>query len=270
MRTSVLVKEPREDCAHAAARASGELHNVASIDAHAPFRQTAVTSTAAKPLPRHPISGWYAERLAQWIAEALRATVLRPWHVTLFGSVCGTAAMASLMGSPQSSAVAAAWVWIAWLCDRVDGRLARLQGNASRVGAWIDGNLDEFVDLGVHAAMAFAAATATESSLPWFLFAALVLGKYLLMHGLMLDREQGIPLSSTSGPRAPGQAFQRVSRWRAAYHLPGNADIRLHLLVAALLTGWLTLELALVAAYYNIRWLVRLVRMVRGAAGASR
>ena len=35
-------------------------------------------------------------------------------------------------------------------------------------------------------------------------------------------------------------------RLRAVYHLPGNADVRIHLLAAALLTGWFLAELAFV------------------------
>ena len=54
---------------------------------------------------------------------------------------------------------------------------------------------------------------------------------------------------------------------RRLYHLPGNADVRLHLLVAALLTGWLAAELILVAVYYNLRWMARYVLVARRLGG---
>ena len=54
---------------------------------------------------------------------------------------------------------------------------------------------------------------------------------------------------------------------RAAYHLPGNADVRVHLLAAALVTGWFSAELAVVAAYYNLRWIARYVLVARRLGG---
>ena len=50
---------------------------------------------------------------------------------------------------------------------------------------------------------------------------------------------------------------------RAAYHTPGNADVRVHLLAVAWLTGWLGAELAVVAVYYNLRWIARYVLVAR-------
>jgi hypothetical protein len=49
--------------------------------------------------------------------------------------------------------------------------------------------------------------------------------------------------------------------------LPGNADVRVHLLVLALATGYLGVELALVAVYYNLRWLVRYALVARRLGG---
>jgi hypothetical protein len=39
-------------------------------------------------------------------------------------------------------------------------------------------------------------------------------------------------------------------------------------LLAALCTGWLTAELALVALYYNLRWIVRYALVARRLGGA--
>ncbi|MFH1922574.1 MAG: hypothetical protein ABIP48_22150, partial [Planctomycetota bacterium] len=54
---------------------------------------------------------------------------------------------------------------------------------------------------------------------------------------------------------------------RAAYHLPGNADVRVHLLAVALAGGWLLEELCVVAAYYNLRWIARYVLVARRLGG---
>jgi hypothetical protein len=71
----------------------------------------------------------------------------------------------------------------------------------------------------------------------------------------------------------PAGDARSTSLIRRLYHLPGNADVRLHLLVAALATDCLTLELAIVAAYYNMRWIARYLllglRMRTAPTGAT-
>jgi hypothetical protein len=66
-----------------------------------------------------------------------------------------------------------------------------------------------------------------------------------------------------SSPRPVGSAYSLRTLW----HLPGNADIRLHLLILALLSGWLTVELAVVAVYYNLRWIASYLLVARRLGG---
>ncbi len=68
------------------------------------------------------------------------------------------------------------------------------------------------------------------------------------------------------GPWRSGRAAL-PSLLRRAYHLPGNADVRVHLLVLALATGYLAVELAWVAVYYNLRWLARYGLVARRLGG---
>jgi phosphatidylglycerophosphate synthase len=178
--------------------------------------------------------------------------------------LAATVAAAVLVLRPDAAPVAAAMVLAAWFFDRADGLLARRQQTASAWGAWLDANVDELVDVALQIAVAAAAATLTGSALPWALLIAFLVGKYLLVCGLALeekDREgRERSCDSDDGPAS--------GRWlRRAYHLPGNADVRVHLLVLALVTGWLTAELALVAAYYNLRWIVRYVLVFRRLGG---
>jgi phosphatidylglycerophosphate synthase len=58
-------------------------------------------------------------------------------------------------------------------------------------------------------------------------------------------------------------ASRIVRAVHAAYHLPADADVRVHLLAAAMCTGWLWAELAIVAGYYNLRWVARYVLVAR-------
>jgi GT2 family glycosyltransferase/phosphatidylglycerophosphate synthase len=205
---------------------------------------------------RHPISHWYLQPLAAHLAEILYGTPIRPTHVTLCGLALAALAAAIVLLHPSMMALAGTLVLAAWLCDRTDGLLARRQGTATARGAWLDANIDELVDVGLHAATASVASAATQSMLPWMLLAAFLGGKYLFMHGV-----NGKP--ATGG----GKPSQESGWLRKLYHLPGDADVRVHLLVLALFSGWLTAELAVVAAYYNLRWIARyaLVALRRGA-----
>jgi phosphatidylglycerophosphate synthase len=212
---------------------------------------------------RHPISRWYVRPAAGWLAAALAPTRVRPAHLTVCGLAAASAAAVLLAARPDASPVAAAMVLAAWFFDRADGLLARRQQTASAWGAWLDANVDELIDVGLHVAVAAAAATLTASTLPWALLVAFLAGKYLLVCSLALE-EQNAPREE---PSCDATGAVSGGWLRRAYHLPGNADVRVHLLVLALVTGWLTAELALVAAYYNVRWIARYVLVFRRWGG---
>jgi phosphatidylglycerophosphate synthase len=211
---------------------------------------------------RHPLSRWYICPLADRLTARLVRWPARPWQLTLTGLACGIAAgfcVASPVGSP---AIAAILVLAAWFFDRADGILARRLGASDRSGAWLDANTDEIVDLGLQVCVASAAARLSGSSWPGIWLVLFLLGKYLLMHGLSSERGE-TPAAQSSDATLP-------QSWRGwLYHLPGNADVRVHLLAAALLTGWLTEQLAIIALYYNLRWIVRYVRGLKLAVEAS-
>jgi len=211
----------------------------------------------------YPISRWYVRPAAGWLAARLAATRVRPAHLTACGLIVGLSASALLCWQPQLGPVAALLVLAAWFFDRADGQLARRQGTASAWGAWLDANVDELLDVAWHVALAWAAARQSGTSWPWLLVLAFVAGKYLFMHGLATEKHETPESEAISA--APGSLVTRLAR--TAWHLPGNADVRLHLLVAALATGCLTAELAIVAAYYNLRWMVRYRLVARRLGG---
>ena len=210
----------------------------------------------------YPISRWYLRPAAGYLARLLAPTTVRPVHLTACGLVAAACAAAVLIWLPEAMPTAAALILTAWLLDRADGQLARLQHTASAFGAWLDANVDELIDLGLHVAVAQTAAALSGSSLPWFLLIGFLVGKYLLMYGLAVEEARG--------PAGPDTAAERTTWLRRAWHLPGNADVRVHLLAAGVLTGWLTAELALVAAYYNLRWVARYGLVARRLGGAPR
>ena len=235
-----------------------------------PNSPTAPATACDRPrdVRRHPISRWYVEPAAHWLAAALRPTRARPVHLTVCGLALGLLAAAVLVSRPELAPVAAALVLGAWFCDRADGALARRQNTVSAWGAWLDANVDELLEVGLHVAVAAAAASQTASSMPWLLLIGFIGGKYLFMHGLATERQMaGEPPVVSEGSAAAEAASPLVRLLRGLYHLPGNADVRVHLLVAALATGLFCVELWIVAVYYNLRWLARYALVARRLGG---
>ncbi len=220
-------------------------------------------STDATNSIRHPISRWYLLPAVARLAAALMASGVRPGHLTGCGLVSAAAAVGVLLWYPEAMPVAAVLTLAAWFFDRADGQLARLQGSVTPWGAWLDANVDELVDLGLHVAIAAVAAREMASDWPWLLLAAFLLGKYLLMYGLTSEERSPAERGDSNGSSG------EIGIVRRLYHLPGNTDVRVHLLIAAMLTGWLVAELAFVAIYYNLRWMVRYLLVARRLRGVQ-
>ena len=218
----------------------------------------------------YPLSRFWLRPLAGRFAGLLAPSVVRPWHLSLCGLLAAGAAAAVLMTAPVSGApMAASLVLLAWFFDRADGQLARRQQTVSRLGAWLDANLDELIDIGLHLAVA-AAAASQGSRWAWPCLVAFLAGKYLLMYGLLLDdacrnspaNDQSVGNGLRAVPERHGGRSLQMIMLKALYHLPANADLRVHLLAVAIAGNWLTAELAIVAAYYNLRWLARYGLMI--------
>ncbi len=227
-----------------------------------PRRSRTVDETNQPSAGDYPLARWYLRPAAAQLARWLSPTWVRPWHLTLCGLALALAAAGVLFAGPSATVGAGVLVLGAWFFDRAEGQLARHQGSASRFGAWLDANVDELVDIGLHTATAAAAAAWTSSAWPWGLLIAFLAGKYLFMHGLASEQCGADEIGPVPDCEPRG--------WlRRAYHLPANADVRIHLLAAALLTGWLTAELAVIAVYYNARWLARYPLVAGRLKGAS-
>ena len=198
---------------------------------------------------RHPVSRWYMPSLVQFVVQSLSTSEVRPNHITWLGVAFAVVAMVLLVAMPGGAPIAAMFVWLSWFCDRLDGPLARAQQTASPQGAQLDARVDEAVDLGLHATVAYFAAVQTASLIPCFAGLAFIAGKTWLRQQI----EHG---ASTDDSPAPA-----LSTCRKLYHLPGNTDVRVHLLLAALLMpSCLTAELLFVAGYYNLRWVLKAMK----------
>jgi phosphatidylglycerophosphate synthase len=208
----------------------------------------------------YPLARWYLRPLAARLAEALAATPVRPWHLTCCGLLIGLAAALLIATSAVSLACAALLVLLAWFCDRADGQLARRQETTSLWGAWFDANVDELLDVAWHVAIAAVVAESLGPTLAFALLSAFLGGKYLFMYGLSVEPPVESQMATAVAASPAGGDRRRLS---AIYHAPANADVRVHLLIAALATGWLTAELVAVALYYNLRWIARYALVAR-------
>ncbi|MEA1950755.1 MAG: CDP-alcohol phosphatidyltransferase family protein [Planctomycetota bacterium] len=218
---------------------------------------------------RHPISRWYLIPLARIVVAGLTLSPLtrsriRPSHVTLAGLGFAAAGVGVLLWRPDAAAIAAIFVLAAWLCDRIDGMLARLQVSGSAWGGWLDSNVDELVDVALQTAVAVTAARLTGSQWPWLLLVAFLAGKYLFMFGLSCEEQNDRMQTPDAAEQSSGK---RGDLLRRLYHFPANADVRVHFLVVALFFGCFTAELAVVAVYYNLRWIARYPLVARRLGG---
>jgi len=212
---------------------------------------------------RYPISRWYLRPAADRMAALLAPTAVRPVHLTL----CGLAAAAGAVGLLvfyQAMLPAAGLILAAWFFDRTDGLLARRQSTDGRYGAWLDANVDELVDLALHVAIAVMLVRSDSSAASWAypVLVAFCGGKHLFMYGLAME-DSIARNSSKESTESEESVEHRKRRSRlvglihAIYHLPANADVRVHLLVVLTAIGRADVALCFAAAYYNMRWIVR-------------
>lgn len=251
-----------------AAPVGGEASAVVIDQAGRPSPRDYGSAKASDSRAAYPVSSWYLLPLVRRLATILAPTRLRPWHLTAGGLIAASAAATVMVTAPAAAWWVAGLVWMAWFCDRADGQLARAQGTASRLGAWLDANVDELVDMLLHVAIAIAAVEQASSGWPAVALVGFVAGKYLFMYGLMTEEHFGgcpdgaaAARSETVEPTIP--LPQRWDLLRTLYHAPANADLRVHLVLAGILGGWAVAELVLIGVYYNLRWSIRYVLVAR-------
>ncbi len=206
-------------------------------------------------LTYQPIGKFWAFPIAEWLAERLRPTRVRPNAVTVASAVLMLGAAAGVaVGAtgPATSAGIALAMAIALVLDTADGRLARLQGTSTAFGRWLDEFLDEMVDLALHAAIAWSA-FARDGRPVWLLLGiAYASGKYLFRVqsslGDELERRTNrvhLPMPS----RARGRGIAGFVR------LLGHADLRWHLWIVLAACGRLDIALVAYALYFPVRTL---------------
>ncbi|MDO5048399.1 MAG: CDP-alcohol phosphatidyltransferase family protein [Actinomycetaceae bacterium] len=108
-------------------------------------------------------------------ARGLAKLGVRPNHVTVTGTVATVAVSAALLATGK-------WVWgpivvaLVLFADSLDGTLARLTGEASEFGAFLDSTLDRIGDGAVFSSIVYwiAVSMAPSSMRTWLLIAGLI------------------------------------------------------------------------------------------------
>jgi phosphatidylglycerophosphate synthase len=224
-------------------------------------------STADQELTRRtsyqPLGKYWAFPLARTLAERLCPTSIRPNALTLAsGTLMLSAAALIAIGAAGWSGriTVAVFLALALVLDTADGRLARLQGTSSALGKWLDQVLDEFADVALHAAVAWAAFNRDGQPIWLMLGIFFASGKYLfLVQSLLGDElEESQPKLATSpampAPEPNSSGSRRgLGGLTRLVHLVGHADVRWHLWIVLALVGRLDVALVAYAGYFPAR-----------------
>jgi phosphatidylglycerophosphate synthase len=226
-------------------------------------------------LTYQPLGRFWAQGLAERLAERLEPTSVRPNTLTIGAAalmLAATGIVACGGSGPVQAIPTALALALALVLDTADGRLARLQGTGSAFGRWLDQVLDELADLALHAAIAFSAFRSSQNA-GWLVLGMLYMaGKYLFviqsLAGESLDgairregrpRERGSPRpaeprSRVARPWSPHRAWSGiVMRIKSLVELAGHADLRWHLWIVLAAVGRLDLALVAYAIYFPLR-----------------
>jgi phosphatidylglycerophosphate synthase len=231
--------------------------------------------TAAEELKRRltyqPLGRFWAQGLAERLAERLELTSVRPNGLTLGAAALMLAATGIVAyggsGPAQATATALALA-LALVLDTADGRLARLQGTGSAFGRWLDQVLDELADVALHAAIAFSLFRSSQHA-GWLVLGLLyVSGKYMfVIQSFTGNTLEGASHREGEAPAEPRSRLVRpqsnrrvwsgtIARIKSFVELAGHADLRWHLWIILAALGRLDLALIVYAIYFPLRALV--------------
>ena len=214
-----------------------------------------------------PIGRFWAIEPARALAKRLATTAARPNHVTVAASACvlGASALIAWAGAGWVAALSASALLAAGLVlDTADGHLARLQGTCSEFGRWLDGLLDEFGDMALHAAAAWSA-YARSGHPAWLLIGmAYGMSKYLYFHASSTVEVTGLAKLAEQRGQSRGRIAIEVAR--QTVRMIGHADVRWHLWIALGALGRMDVGLVVYATYFALR--TALVLVEKGARHA--
>lgn len=183
---------------------------------------------AQKPAKGVSLYSRYVNRpLGRLLAAGGYVLGLRPHHVTAVSALASFAALAAVAWTPPSwplGVAVCAGLVLGFALDSADGQLARLRGESSPAGEWLDHVVDCVKITGLHAAVLISFHRFFDlPSAGWLLvpLAFQLAAVVLFFGGLLTDKLRTAPAApAPAGPTPAAPAPARASRLRAAALLP--------------------------------------------------
>lgn len=219
----------------------------------------AVAAAGAKPL-----DAWWTVLVVDPVvlrllpALAARSSIT-PLRLTLLGAAISAASIPAF--ATEHFVLGAVLFQVGFFFDCLDGKLARMRGETSRLGAFLDQALDVLVRTGAFVALAWHAFP--DSRIAPALVAAIVLLEAWLR---TYPTEVGPGTARTALPGALGRARAAMARRRLVL-LPATVDLEALSLFLAPLTGSIELiriGVVVAMAGYAFYGLLHVRRIVRG------
>ena len=160
------------------------------------------------------VGAYVLRRLSDPIVRLLLDTPVTPNQVTIVAGLCGlVAGVLAATGGNERAALAGVLVWIGAVIDCVDGDLARLRFQSSRLGQWLDSIADDFSTAALQAGLGIGLAV-DGSGAAWgyggTVCGVLMFGTSLKMW-IDLDRWR-LPIDTARYPWSFGDPARRIDR----------------------------------------------------------
>ncbi len=209
---------------------------------------------------------WWAVLVVDHLALPVVAVLVRlPWvtplRLTVVGAAFGAGAVVSF--GTGHLLLGAILFELRFFADCLDGKLARVQGQASPRGAFIDLALDVVLISSAMGALGWYLSR-SPAQVPLELPAACTVACLILFWLILYDRDH--PAVGTARPAPRESAFGRWLRHHRLARLPGTIEVETGLLFLAPLIGnaWLlTAAFVAASAYYAVASVHLFVKLVR-------
>ncbi|WP_433329211.1 CDP-alcohol phosphatidyltransferase family protein [Spirillospora sp. CA-294931] len=238
---------------------------------------------------RKPKDAWWTVLLVDPVAVPLtrvlaNRTAITPDQITVAAFLLGIGAAGCFAQGSALWLVAGAVLYhVAFVLDCCDGKIARLKGNGSPFGGWLDFMLDRVRDICCAAALAGGQYAVTgEAAYLWLGFAILALDMLRYLNGPKLARAGGQmreAIALAQGPRhakAPGKPSRyvrvrdRLMAHRIRPHLFSGIEFQMAVFIVGPLTGLIIPVAAVAGALLLLFELVLVYRFWRLARAYGR
>jgi len=192
------------------------------------------------------------------IAKIISIIPISPNQVTILSLIFGLIGSVYLcFGEFWYYLIGALLHQISITLDYVDGSLARLRGQTSKFGGWLDGNIDKFLDGVFFTAVSWGAYLQYKEPLLFIMALIAIITRYMIIHSVDMVR-YGLDVSNLSPKFKKGVLGESMKKISIAKQLIyGKNNIQL-LFIVFIFIGRIDWYLYLVAVYGLLSYLASL------------